>query len=150
MVRWRKISKLIIIYCLVFTFNNRWAIFKSATTGNEAEVNVSQILTHRFSNKVYEWKVTPNGHYMLRQIFRDCSGVKPSKWQRVLSATVKQLRNESVEHGRNKVEHKKLIDVAKLGQDKQECSKAWAIGWAVFAAACSVALVYGLVMRGVL
>lgn len=111
---------------------------------------MSQILTHRFSNKVFEWKVTPNGHYMLRQIYRDCSGLKPSKWKRVLSATVKQLVNESIEYGINNVEHKPLINVAKLGQTKQKCSCWWGIGLAVFAAGCSVALVYGLIMRGVL
>lgn len=43
-----------------------------------------------------------------------------------------------------------LIDTKKLGQPQRKCSCWWAIGWAVFAAACSVALVYGLVMRGVL
>lgn len=111
---------------------------------------MSQIITHRFPNKVYEWKVTPNGHYMLRQIFRDCSGVKPSKWQRVLSATVKQLRNESFEHGGNNMESKPLIDVSKLGKPQKKCSCWWAIGLLVFAAVCSVALAYGLVMRGVL
>lgn len=48
------------------------------------------------------------------------------------------------------MQSKPLIDVAKLGQPKRKCSCWWAIGWAVFAAACSVALVYGLVMRGIL
>ena len=109
---------------------------------------MSQIITHRFSNKVFEWKVTPHGHYWIRQIYRDCSGVKPSKWRRVLPATVKQLVNESVEHGRVKVEHKQLIDVAKLGQAKQKCSCWWGIGWAVFAIACTAGLYFGLVMRG--
>jgi len=112
---------------------------------------MSQILTHRFSSKVFEWKVTPNGHYMLRQIYRDCSGINRSKWQRVLSATVRQLVNESVEYGGGTVKQmqdKPLIDVSKLGQAKQECSKAWGIGWVLFAIACTVAVYFGLVMRG--
>lgn len=112
---------------------------------------MSQILTHRFSSKVYEWKVTPNGHYMLRQIYRDCSGVKPSRWRRVLSAEVKQLVNESIEYGSEvmeKMQNKPLIDVAKLGQAKQKCSCWWGIGWAVFAIACTAGLYFGLVMRG--
>lgn len=114
---------------------------------------MSQIITHRFSNKVYEWKVTPNGHYMLRQIFRDCSGVKPSKWQRVLSATVKQLVNESVEYGAStmkQMQDKPLIDVAKLGQVKQKQSRWFDIGLILIGIACLVAILVKLVERGVL
>ena len=111
---------------------------------------MSQILTRRFSSRVYEWKVTPNGHYMLRQIYRDCSGVKPSKWQRVLSATVKQLVNESVEYGRNNMENKPLIDVAKLGQVKQKQSRWFDIGLILIGIACLVAILVKLVERGVL
>lgn len=113
---------------------------------------MSQILTHRFSNKVYEWKVTPNGHYMLRQIYRDCSGLKPSKWQRVLSATVKQLVNESIEYGSEevkKVKHKELIHTDSIGWNKRKCGIAYAV-WSLIFIALLVALHFGLVMRGVL
>lgn len=58
---------------------------------------MATLLTHRFENKQYEVKVTSCHHHMMRQRYRDCSGIQLTNWRRVSSATVDQLRSESIE-----------------------------------------------------
>lgn len=58
---------------------------------------MTTLLTHRFENKQYEVKVTPCHHHMMRQRYRDCSGIQLTNWRRVSASTVDQIRSESIE-----------------------------------------------------
>lgn len=53
-------------------------------------------LTRRFSDQVFQVKQSPHSHYFMRQVYRGCSGVQRTKWQRVLKATVDQLGRECI------------------------------------------------------
>lgn len=58
---------------------------------------MATMLTHRHTCQQYEVKETPCYHHMLRQVYRDCSGLKRTNWQRVPASTVEQLRKECIE-----------------------------------------------------
>jgi hypothetical protein len=60
-------------------------------------IKMSSLLTHRFENQQFEVKVTPCHHHLMRQRYRDCSGVQLTNWQRVSVSTVQQLRSDSIE-----------------------------------------------------
>lgn len=53
-------------------------------------------LIHRHTSQAWQVKVTGCKHYMVRQVYRDCSGVKHTDWRRVRKATVDQLERECV------------------------------------------------------
>ena len=55
------------------------------------------LLTHRYRDLQYEVKVTKHHHHMMRLRYMGRNGViEFGKWQRVVSATIKQLRKESI------------------------------------------------------
>lgn len=44
-----------------------------------------------------------------------------------------------------------LIDTKKLGQTtRKKCSCLWGLSWFLFATACTIALAYGLHLRGII
>lgn len=54
------------------------------------------VLIHRFSNQMFQVKETNCHHHMMRQVYRDCSGLQHTNWQRVPAATAEQLQDECV------------------------------------------------------
>ena len=54
------------------------------------------VLIHKNNNQLYQVKETGCHHHMMRQVYRDCSGLQETNWQRVPAATVQQLVNECI------------------------------------------------------
>ena len=58
---------------------------------------MASLLTHRYRDQQFEVKQTPCHHHLMRQVYRDCSGLQRTNWQRVTAATIEQLREECIE-----------------------------------------------------
>jgi len=54
------------------------------------------VLIHRNTNQLYQVKETNCHHHLMRQVYRGCSGLQETNWQRVPAATVQQLVKECI------------------------------------------------------
>jgi hypothetical protein len=53
-----------------------------------------EVLIHKHSPQMFQVKATECHHHMMRQVYKDCSGLQQTNWKRVPAATVEQLREE--------------------------------------------------------